>query len=541
MIDPQTQSNLDQFLASDIDAESRNNVLQLLEERPQEIIDGFHSTLQFGTGGLRGVMGIGTSRINTYTIRRASQGVANWLKSKHPGRESIAVFIGYDCRHHSKEFAEETAKVFAGNGIKAYLCDDLRPTPFISFGCRELHAQAAIMITASHNPPEYNGYKVYGEDGGQLAPPYDGEVIEEVKKVSKIQVADLKNPLIQLVSNALDLKYLNAIAKLQLKTGEKKLKVVYSSLHGTGITLMPKALERFGFKNIYIVDEQKVPNGDFPTVKSPNPEELSALKMGADLMIKEKANLLIATDPDADRMRVAVYENGEVTYLDGHQIGVLCLDYILQKAKLPNGAFCVKSITTTELFRKICEDHKVECKEVLPGFKYIAEKILENEQAFVFGAEDSYGYLFGTYARDKDAISSSCLIAEIAEEGSLLERLEEIYQMHGYYFNTIGVIEGEESAAGRKKMQDQMQQFRNHLPTECLGIKVVSIEDLMPKADVLTLYLEDGTKLILRPSGTEPKIKMYCGVKGESMEELKGKAAELITFVSKLFHASFSK
>ncbi|NGX43413.1 MAG: Phosphoglucomutase [Chlamydiae bacterium] len=558
--DKTTQKHVDMWLQADIDEETKATIRNNIQNDPQEVINAFYSQLSFGTGGLRGLMGIGTNRMNQYTIRMATQGLVNYL-SKHPEpKHGHSVFIGYDCRNNSRFFAEETAKVLAGNEIRVFLCSELRPTPFVSFGCRYKHCSAAIMITASHNPPEYNGYKVYWSDGGQIVPPHDKGIIEEVRKIKDLSmvksVNDLSSPLITIVDEDVDEAYLQAIGAYALYPEENRqfgqtLNVVYSSLHGTGITLVPDALKSWGFTNITIVEEQSVPNGNFPTVKSPNPEERSTLQLGIETLEKKQADLFIATDPDADRVGIVVNHMGEALMLNGNQIACLCLYHICEaltkQNRMPRKVAFIKTIATTELFKTIAETYGAACFDVLTGFKYIAELMNKWEEEpdgyhYVFGGEESYGYLLGTHARDKDAVISSALICEVAlhakrQGKTLIDVLYEIYQKFGVYFEKLVFIKFEESKEGKEQMVRGMKKLRDNPPREILGIPVDSMEDYqtskrthfgtgtsealtLPKSDVLLFWLKDGSKLMIRPSGTEPKIKIYCSVKEEKFSEI---------------------
>lgn len=560
--DPVTKANIEQWLHGPYDDETKAALNKLLEEKPKEVADAFYTNIEFGTGGLRGIMGIGCNRMNCYTVRAATQGLANYL-SKQPLREGSihSVFIGYDSRHNSRLFAEECAKVLAANRIRVYLCQDLRPTPLVSFGCRYKKCSAAIMITASHNPPAYNGYKLYWNDGAQVLPPHDKNIIEEVKKMhspSEVKAADrIEHPLIELISDEIDAAYLNAIETLQItpKINQKDggaLKIIYTSLHGTGITLLPIAMERAGFTDVETVEEQAIVDGGFPTVESPNPEEESALKMGVEKLRKTGGDILIATDPDADRVGIAVSHHGKIQILNGNQIACLCLNFILEtltaQERLAHNAAFIKTIATTELFGAICRGFKKPCFNVLTGFKYIAEKIRtweldpKHPYQFVFGGEESYGYLIGSLTRDKDAITSSILIAETAlnakKEGkTLIDKLESIYNKYGYYQEKLLSLNFGDSQEGKQRMDEGMSLLRKNPPSQLANTEVVSIEDYMlsqkrhlktnetsplefPKSNALLYWLEDGTKLLIRPSGTEPKIKVYCGAVIKNFESL---------------------
>lgn len=558
-IDPETNKHIEEWLKGPYDDETKSAIRKLLNENPKEIIDAFYTNLSFGTGGLRGLMGVGTNRMNKYTVNNATQGLANYLK-KQPENGMKSVFIGYDSRHQSKAFAESAAKVLAGNNIHVYLCPEIRPTPYVSFGCRFKHCSAAIMVTASHNPKEYNGYKVYWNDGAQVLPPHDVGIIDEVNHITSLDqiqsVSSLENSHIEYVTEEVDRAYLEAIKNAQLYPDQNRAKgqqihIVYTSLHGAGISLMPQAFADCGFVNISYVKNQCIPDGDFPTLKSPNPEEKAALKLGIDLLESTKADLLIATDPDADRVGVAVKHKSEVVILNGNQIACILLAHICEALtatnKMPKNATFIKSIVTTELFRAIANSFGKECYDVLTGFKYIAEKIREwesipNGPEYIFGAEESYGYLFGTIVRDKDAISSSTLIAESALQAklqgkTLVDLLNDIYKKHGVYVENLISVKFEETKLGKEQMQKGMDNIEKNPPKSINGIQVISLENYtkstktdmasgkvetltLPKSDVLIFRLSDGSKLIVRPSGTEPKIKVYGGVVVKQFESV---------------------
>lgn len=557
--DPETKQHVDAWLSGPYDEESKEKIRELLKSNPSEITDAFYKNLTFGTGGMRGFMGVGSNRMNPYTVRSATQGLANYLLSQIPGK-TLSVFIGYDSRHHSKEFAEEAAKVCAGNGIKVYLSSDLRPTPWVSFGCRFKHCDAAIMITASHNPPEYNGYKVYWSDGAQVLPPHDQGIIEEVNKITGLdqikQIDTVKNPLIEYVGDEVDDAYLSAAKELAIypkvnQENGSSLHIVYTSLHGTGITLAPRNFRLWGFPLISFVETQITPNGDFPTAHSPDPGEKETLALGIEKLIEKKGDILIATDPDADRVGVvAMHENTPFKFT-GNQIACICVEhickaYVDQKKSLERGAF-VKTIVSTELFRVIAERYGAKCFDVLTGFKYIAEMIRNWEEnpggyQYIFGAEESYGYLFGTIVRDKDAISSSALIAEIALQAkmngkTLVNLLHELHETYGIYCEITDAIKFEDTKEGQEKMQKAMQQLRTVPFNEIEGQPVVKRDDYLtsestnlassektplslPVSDVLVYWLEDGSKLMIRPSGTEAKIKIYCGIIQKEFESI---------------------
>lgn len=550
--DEKTQRNLNLWLTEDFDSKTKDQIRELLRDNPKEIADAFYTTLSFGTGGLRGIVGPGSNRMNIYTVRGATQGLANYLNSIYKDKEKPSVIIGFDSRLESRQFAEETAKVLAANHITAYLMNELRPVAMVSFGCRWKKCQAGVMITASHNPPFYNGYKVFWEDGAQVLPPHDKGIIQEVNKIqdlSKIKTTAIKDPNIVPVGRELDEAYLKAIASLQTYPEEDRaksseLKLVYTNLHGTGITMVPKALDQWGFKDIFYVEKQKDPDGHFPTVASANPEIHATLKLGIETLTEVNGDLLLATDPDADRVGVVVNHKGGIVFLTGNQIGCLCLEHICEALtstnRLPPKPAVIKSIVTSELFKAIAESYHISCFDVLTGFKYFGQKIHEWEEKhdgyqFIFGAEESYGFLYGTHARDKDAIIACALISEVAlhnklQGKTLVDKLNEIYKKYGVYREKLLSVDFEESKAGHDQMNAAMQRMRSQAPKSILGTPIICIEDYLagkktfmgngrsgseqldfPKSNVLSFHFADQTKLIVRPSGTEPKIKLYCG------------------------------
>lgn len=563
------------WLGEGYDTETQNEIRKMLSENPTELVDSFYKNLEFGTGGLRGIMGVGTNRMNQYTIGAATQGLANYLKRIVSGQE-LKVAVAFDSRNQSQSFARITAEILAANGITCYLFDSLRPTPELSFTVRHLHCQAGIVITASHNPKEYNGYKVYWSDGGQLVPPHDKAVIAEVNAVTAVSQIQWKGSPdnIKLIGKDVDSVYLQKVSQLSLqpeiiRAHAAKLKIVYSSLHGTGITLVPQALQMFGFTDVTIVDEQKTPDGNFPTIVSPNPEEKSAMELALRKADEIHADLVLATDPDADRVGIAIRNNrGEMELLNGNMTASLLIYYVLsqwkEKGKLTGKEFIVKTIVTTELLKEIADSFHVPCEDVLTGFKYIAEKIRENEpkRQFIVGGEESYGYLVGDFVRDKDAVSACCMIAETAvyyaSQGKSLYRiLQDIYRQFAFYNEALLSItkKGQSGAADIKKMMDD---FRQNPPQSINHSKVIRIIDYacqlsidcttheqksisLPKSDVLQFFTEDGSKITVRPSGTEPKIKFYFGVKKEmsqdtsfeaAKEELNQKIKDIITSLS---------
>ena len=561
------------WLTDQYDEETRKKVQYLIDNDPNELTESFYRNLEFGTGGLRGIMGVGTNRMNIYTVAMATQGFANYIKLMNPGVSDLRVAIAYDCRNNSPAFANITADVMSANGIKVFIFDCLRPTPELSFAVRELHCHAGVMVTASHNPKEYNGYKAYWNDGGQLVSPHDKNVIAEVEKILDPSMVNFKrNPeLITVLGEDFDDIYLNKVFGLSLSLDlikkHKDLKIVYTPIHGTGRRLVPEILRRKGFENVYCVEEQMVVDGDFPTVKSPNPEEPAAMALAVKKAQEINADLVLATDPDADRVGVAVKkENGEFILLNGNQAASVFLYYLLTRwhelGKLTGKEFVVKTIVTTELLFEIAKKFDVDRYDVLTGFKYIASKILELEgkKQFIGGGEESYGYLAGDFVRDKDAVIATSLLAEAmawaAEQGkTFYELLCDIYREFGLYKEKL-VSLTKKGISGTEEIKAMMAKFRNPPPTEIVGEKVVEIRDYktleakdlltgkvtpidLPKSDVLQFFTETGSKISIRPSGTEPKIKFYFSMKGkieggidESMNRLDEKlnaAAKLLT------------
>ncbi len=548
--DTTTSLNIQQWLTEDYDVETRTFIHFLMESDPQSLSDAFFSSLSFGTGGLRGIVGVGTNRMNGYTVRAATQGLANYIKRKtEDSRRSV--IIAYDCRLSSRYFAEETAKVLASNHIHVYLFKELRPTPLLSFGCRHLKCIAGVMITASHNPSEYNGYKVYWSDGAQIVSPHDLGIIKEVRAIKLPKEVfyneSLDSNYIHPLETEIDEAYVASMHHLQHypsfnQTYGNSLKIAYTSLHGTGITLLPKLLANWGFNTISLVREQCEPNGTFPTTKSPNPEDPSAMEIGKKVMLLEQCDLLLATDPDADRVGLAVYHQGKAVLLNGNQISVLCLEHICQAREkshsFPKGAAFIKTIGTTEMFQSICDRYQKPCFNVLTGFKYIGAMIHAWEThndpyQFIFGGEESFGYLLGSETRDKDALISSALICEVALQAklkgkTLVDLLHELYEREGIYQEKLLALNFDDSKLGKESIQTLMKTLRGSPPQSICGVPVIINEDYLsssrhflkknhfekitlPISDVIVLRLEDETKVMIRPSGTEPKMKIYCG------------------------------
>ena len=555
------------WLQAPFDAATQAAVAQMMAHQPQELLESFYTDLDFGTGGLRGIMGTGTNRINRYTLGQATQGLANYLKLQIKGK-TIKVAIAYDCRNNSDTFAREVAGVLAANNIEVFLFEALRPTPLLSFAVRHLQCDSGIVLTASHNPKEYNGYKVYWSDGGQLVPPHDKGVIQEVRKVAFGDILfDGPKERITLLGAAVDQAFLEALAAQSLNNaGKKDLKVVFTNLHGTAGTLVPKALKSAGFEQVFEVAEQAKPDGNFPTVHSPNPEEGPALKMAVELAEAQGADLVIGTDPDADRVGIAVRDlDGKMILLNGNQTASVLVHYILeqnhQKGKLTPQHFVAETIVTTDLIREIAKGYSVNCYTCLTGFKWIAEIIRkkEGQEKYLVGGEESYGYLIGDFVRDKDAVTAAVMIAEIAaynkaQGRSFYQQLLEIYQRYGYYLEDLISIT-KKGKSGSEEIAAMMQNLRTDTPVKLAGIRVTHVLDYqflmakdlgtgatekidLPASNVIQLLLEDGSKITARPSGTEPKIKFYFSVK-TNLNELAEFDAQTMVLQNKI--AQFQK
>lgn len=547
-LEQQVLAKAQKWLDGNYDAETKKQVKYLMDNDMKELVESFYKDLEFGTGGLRGVMGVGTNRMNIYTVGAATQGLSNYLKRNFAGEE-IRVVVGHDSRNNSRMFAERVADIFASNGFTVFLFDALRPTPELSFAIRELKCQSGVVITASHNPKEYNGYKAYWSDGSQVTAPHDKNIIDEVEKITEVdQVLTGRNPQnIHALGKDFDELYLNKIYELSLSPESVKrfhdMKIVYSPMHGAGVRLVPESLKRFGFTNVQLVPEQAVIDGNFPTVESPNPEERKTMSMAIDLAKKVKADLVLATDPDSDRIGVAMPdENGEYVLLNGNQTLVLLMTYQLTRwaelGRLNGHQYVIKTIVTTEMVDAVADYFKVKCYECLTGFKYIAKIIRGHEgtdMQYIGGGEESFGYLAGDYVRDKDGVSACSLAAEAAAWVrdtmgiSLYEWLKQLYVKYGFYQEgLVSVVRtGKE---GAELIQRMMVDYRANPPKEILGSPVVKINDIQTlesfdvrtgkkthleqdKSNVLQWYTEDGTRVCVRPSGTEPKIKFYFGVK----------------------------
>ncbi len=561
-IDPAIIEKAKTWLVGNFDEETKNEVRKLIENPSDELIDSFYKDLEFGTGGLRGIMGVGSNRMNKYTVGMATQGLANFLLKTYPNKQ-ISFAIAYDCRNNNTFFADVTTNVLTGNGIKVFLFDDLRPTPELSFAVRQLGCQGGIVITASHNPKEYNGYKVYGDDGGQLVSPYDEMVIDEVRKIASIDEVKFEGnkELVTMIGAEIDEIYTDKIAaeslNPQIIKANKDLRIVYTPIHGTGVKLVPMAMKKFGFENIISVNEQNVVTGNFPTVHSPNPEEPAALEMAIKKAQETGADLVMASDPDADRVGIAIRNNhGEFVLLNGNQTASLLFYYILSQyketGKLKGNEFIVKTIVTSELLIDMAKNYGVETFDVLTGFKYIAEIIRENEgkKKFIVGGEESYGYLIGDFVRDKDAVASCCFIAETfawanSQGKTMYNLLAEIFTQYGFYHESLKSIT-KKGKSGADEIQAMMADFRKEPPKNIAGSRVVMVKDYklseeknlisgesksinLPKSNVIQFFTEEGSKITVRPSGTEPKIKFYFGIKGklDKIENFESKKAEL--------------
>ncbi|MGQ8868450.1 phospho-sugar mutase [Myroides sp. TSA_177.3] len=553
-IEKEILAKVEQWLQQPFDTETQAIVQQLLDSDPVQLQDSFYKDLEFGTGGMRGVMGVGTNRINKYTLGKNTQGLSNFIKQSFPNQE-LKVAINYDCRHNSKELAKVVADVFTANGIHVYLFGDMRPTPELSFAVRYYGCQAGIVLTASHNPPEYNGYKVYWSDGGQIVPPEDAAVIDEINQLTYEQINFTGNDtLITTVGEELDRAFIQStIENASFNTPQAVkdgLKVAYTSLHGTSIKLIPRTLKEAGYNQVYIVKEQEEPNGDFPTVKSPNPEEPEALTMAMALADEKGADIVIGTDPDSDRIGIGVRDlDGQMILLNGNQTMVMMTAFLLEQWKVNRGftgnEFIGSTIVSTPMMLDVAESYGVECKVGLTGFKWIAKFIKEfPNQQFIGGGEESFGYMVGDNVRDKDAVASALLVCEIAAlakaaGSSFYQELMNLYIDHRYYKeHLISLVK--KGISGAQEIKQMMVELRENPLTEIIGQRVVCVEDYqtsqarnlitgdtesinIPKSNVLIYYLEDGTKIAARPSGTEPKIKFYFSVNEwlDSLDDIK--------------------
>ena len=542
-LSPQVTKNVDHWSSELFDENTRSEI-QSLKNNLEELEDRFYKNLDFGTGGMRGIMGVGTNRINKYTLGRNTQGLSNYLK-KYYSKQKLKVAIAYDCRHNSKTFAKIVADVFSANGIEVFLFEDLRATPELSFAVKHLNCQCGIVLTASHNPPEYNGYKVYWEDGGQLVPPHDKAIISIINDLEYSEVNfSAQDDLIHVIGKEIDDVFINASVQngvlLENKDEYRKnLSIVFTSLHGTSITAVPETLKRAGYTNVHIVEEQATPDGDFPTVKSPNPEEPEALEMALKLAEKVNADIVIGTDPDCDRLGIAVRDlEGKLTLLNGNQTMVIMTKFLLEQwkglAKINGNQFVGSTIVSTPMLPKLTEHYGVECKIGLTGFKWIAKMIEEYPTMdFIGGGEESFGFMVGDFVRDKDAVTATLLACEIAaltkaNNCSFYQELIALYNTHGFYKERLISIT-KKGKKGAEEIQTLMQQARENPQKTINGFRVVQIDDYLastskntetntlttlgvPKANVLIFTTADGSKIALRPSGTEPKIKYYISV-----------------------------
>lgn len=558
------------WLNGNYDDATKEEVKRLQSLDGDDIAEAFYRSLEFGTGGLRGIMGVGTNRMNKYTVGMATQGFANYLKKVY-GEAEIKVAIGHDSRNNSRFFAETTANVFAANGIKVYLFEEMRPTPELSFTIRHLGCQAGVVCTASHNPKEYNGYKAYWNDGGQLVPPHDKNVIAEVEATTSVDEVQWSGgeANISMLGKGMDEAYMDMVKSLsvypEIIAEQKDLKIVYTPIHGTGIKLVPQVLERFGFANVHIVEEQATPDGNFPTVVYPNPEESEAMSIGVKKAKELDADILLGTDPDSDRVGIAVKNTkGKWVLMNGNQTAVLAFNYMIEARKSkgiqqPND-MVVKTIVTTNLIDDIAAAYGVKCYNVLTGFKWIAELIKEKEgeENYVIGGEESYGLMIGSQIRDKDAVSAVAILCEMAayeksKGRTLYQKLLELYEQYGLYKEGLLSIT-KKGMRGAEEIAEMMQQFRQNPPTQITGSPVVELLDYqtqvgknlqtgaswdirLPKSNVLQFILADGSKISARPSGTEPKIKFYFSVRtdienaaqfDEAEKELDGKIDAIV-------------
>ena len=542
-IDPELLKRVNTWLTPTFDKKTQDYIKELIALKPEELKESFYKDLEFGTGGMRGVMGIGTNRINKYTLGKNTQGLSNYLHKSFPSQD-LKVAIAFDCRHNSKTLAKVVADVFSANGIKVFLFEDLRPTPELSFTLKHLNCHCGIVLTASHNPPEYNGYKVYWQDGGQLVPPQDAEIIQEINNLEYSEINFEANEAnIQYIGQEVDDVFINASVKNgsfnTSQDAKDNFNIVFTSLHGTSITTIPETLKRAGYKNVHIVEEQREPNGDFPTVVSPNPEEPEALKMALELAEKVNADIVIGTDPDSDRLGIAVRDlDNKMTLLNGNQTMVMMTDFLLKQWKNNNkingNQFIGSTIVSTPMMSVLGNAYNVECKVGLTGFKWIAKMIKDFPNLdFIGGGEESFGFMVGDFVRDKDAVTSTLLAIEIAtqakaNDSSFYQELINLYVKHGFYKERL-ISMTKKGIEGAQEIKQMMIDARENPLTEVNGSKVVRIEDYqlseakntvnnttevidIPKSNVLIYYTEDGSKIALRPSGTEPKIKFYISV-----------------------------
>ncbi|OUS01936.1 phosphoglucomutase [Flavobacteriales bacterium 33_180_T64] len=542
-IEPQLLERVNTWLTPAFDQETQNHIKNLIANNTDELNESFYKDLEFGTGGMRGIMGIGTNRINKFTLGKNTQGLSNYMKTQFPS-ETLKVAIAFDCRHNSKSLAKVVADVFSANGIQVFLFEDLRATPELSFALKHLGCHCGIVLTASHNPPEYNGYKVYWQDGGQLVPPQDAEIIAEINRLDYAEIKfDANEANIEYIGTTVDDVFIdNSVKNGSFDTStetRQNLNIVFTSLHGTSITAIPETLKRAGYTNVNIVEEQREPNGDFPTVKSPNPEEPEALKMAIELAEKVEGDIVIGTDPDCDRLGVAVRNlENELVILNGNQTMILMTDFLLKQWKNSNringNQFVGSTIVSTPMMSVLTNAYDVECKIGLTGFKWIAKMIKDFPTLdFIGGGEESFGFMVGDFVRDKDAVTSTLLACEIAAQAkangiTMYKALIDLYIEHGFYKERLVSIT-KKGIEGAQEIKQMMVDARENPLHEVNDSKVVRIEDYqlsivkdlisgeeqaidIPKSNVLIYYTEDGSKIALRPSGTEPKIKFYISV-----------------------------
>jgi len=542
-IEPQLLERVNSWLTPTFDQETQNQIKDLIANDTKDLQESFYKNLEFGTGGMRGIMGVGTNRINKYTLGKNTQGLSNYMKTQFPS-EILKVAIAYDCRHNSKSLAKVVADVFSANGIHVYLFEDLRATPELSFALKHLGCHCGIVLTASHNPPEYNGYKVYWQDGGQLVPPEDAEIIAEINRLAYDEIKfEANEDEIEYIGKDVDDVFINESVRIGSfntpSEARDNLNIVFTSLHGTSITAVPETLKRAGYTNVSIVEEQREPNGDFPTVKSPNPEETEALKMAVELANKVNGDIVIGTDPDCDRLGVAVRNlENELVILNGNQTMILMTDFLLKQWKNSNringNQFVGSTIVSTPMMSVLTEAYNVECKIGLTGFKWIAKMIKDfPTMDFIGGGEESFGFMVGDFVRDKDAVTSTLLACEIAAQSkannkTMYESLIDLYIEHGFYKERLVSIT-KKGIEGAHEIKQMMIDARENPLSKVNGSKVIKIEDYqlsivndlvnqkeskidIPKSNVLIYYTEDGSKIALRPSGTEPKIKFYISV-----------------------------
>ena len=565
------EEKINSWLQGPYDEATKVTIREMQVTQPDELADSFYRNLEFGTGGLRGIMGVGSNRINKYTIGMATQGFSNYLKKTY-GDAPVSVAIAHDSRNNSRFFAETTAHVFAANGIQVYLFESLRPTPELSFAIRQLHCKAGVVCTASHNPKEYNGYKAYWNDGGQLVPPHDVNVIKEVEAIQSISEVKFSGGehLIELIGKEMDEAYLQMVKSLsvypEVIQQQSDLKIVYTPIHGTGIQLVPDVLKLYGFKQVTIVEEQATPDGNFPTVHYPNPEESETMQMGLQKAKELDADILLGTDPDADRVGIGVKDNhGNWILMNGNQTAVLAFSYLMEARKAKGIAtpddMVITTIVTTEMINRVAEQNGVACLNVLTGFKWIAEKIkeLEGKKNYVIGGEESFGLMIGSLIRDKDAVSAVALLCEMAayeksKGKTLFEKLIELYIQYGFFYESLISIT-KKGMNGQKEIAEMMETYRQQPPSLLAGSPVVSLLDYqlqqatnlvtgektpiqLPKSNVLQFITADGSKISARPSGTEPKIKFYFSVQAPLVDkndfervqvQLKDKISQIIS------------